>query len=66
MSIAFEGNIIRFKNKTRLESTGTSPVIWTLDFGLKMTQGYQLNHAQRLLKFFFDNVLLDHVGLNRV
>ena len=32
-----------------------------------MTQGYQLDHSnsisQRLLKHFFDNVLLEHVGL---
>ena len=63
--------------ESRLESTGTSPEIrnlnvgfWTLDFfyGLWMTQGYQLDHSlsQRLLKYFFDNVLLEHVGLIRV
>ena len=62
---------------TRLESTGTSPGIWTLDFGLwtldffyglRMNQGYQLDHSlsQRLFKDFFDNVLLEHVGLIRV
>ena len=54
---------------TRLESTGTSPGIcnldfglWILDFfyGLRMTQGYQLDHSisQRLLKHFFGNVIL--------
>ena len=50
--------------KTRLELTGTSPgilnlhfVLLSLDFfyGLRMTQGYQLDHSlsQRLLKLFF-------------
>ena len=36
--------------------------------GLRMTQGYQLDHSlsQRLLKHFFDNVLLQHVRLIRV
>ena len=42
----------------------------TLDFfyGLRMTQGYQLNHSisQRPLKHFFRNVLLEHVGLSCV
>ena len=41
--------------------------LWTLDFfyELRMTQGYQLDHSlsKRLLKHFFDNVLLEHVGL---
>ena len=41
--------------------------LWTLDFfyGLRMTQDYQLDHSlsQRLLNYFFDNVLLEHVGL---
>ena len=34
-------------------------------YGLRMTQGYQLDHSQsqRLLKHFFNNVLLEHVGL---
>ena len=34
-------------------------------YGMLMTQGYQLNHllSQRLLKHFFDNVLLEHVEL---
>ena len=36
--------------------------LWSLDFfyGLRMTKGYQLDHSlsQRLLKYFFDNVLL--------
>ena len=34
-------------------------------YGLRMTQGYQLDHSlsQRLLKHFFDNVLLEHVVL---
>mgnify|MGYP007048719944 CR=1 FL=1 len=56
---------------TRLESTGTSPGIWNLDFGLwtldffyglRMTQDYQqdLFLSQRLLKHFFDNVLHEH------
>ena len=60
--------------KPELDSRGTSPGIrnlgfglLTLDFfyGLRMTQGYQLDHSllQRLLKHFFDNVLLEHVGL---
>ena len=44
--------------------------LWTLDcfYGLRMTQGYQLDHSlsQRLLKHFFNNVLLEHVGLFRV
>ena len=44
--------------------------LWTLDFfyRLWMTQGYQLDHSlsQRLSKHFFDNVLLEHVGLIRV
>ena len=44
--------------------------LWTFNFfyGLRMTQGYQLDHSksQRLLKYFFDKVLLDHVGLIRV
>ena len=33
-----------------------------------MTQCYQLDHAlsERLLKHFFDNVFLEHVGLIRV
>ena len=33
-----------------------------------MTQGYQLDHSlsQRLFKHFFDNVLLEHVGLIHV
>ena len=63
-----------YKIKPELHSTGTSPDIWNWDLGLwtldffyvlRMTQGYQLNHSlsQRLLKHFFDNVLLDHVGL---
>ena len=63
-----------FKGLTRLESTGTSPGIWNLDFELwtldffyelRMTQGYQLDHSlsQRLVKHIFDNVLLKHVGL---
>ena len=32
---------------------------------LRMTQGYQLDHllSLRLLKHFFDNILLEHVGL---
>ena len=38
----------------------------TLDFlnEQRMTQCYQLDHSlsQRLLKHFFDNVLLEHVG----
>ena len=39
-----------------------------MDFGLRMTQGYQLDHSlsQRLLKHFFDNVLLEYVGLIHV
>ena len=39
-----------------------------MDFGLRMTQGYQLDHSlsQRLLKHFFDNVLLEHIGLVHV
>ena len=60
--------------KPELDSRGTSPGIRNLDFGLltldffyglRMTQGYQLDHSllQRLLKHFFDNVLLEHVGL---
>ena len=33
-----------------------------------MTQGYQPDHSvsQRLLKHFFENVFLDHVGLIHV
>ena len=65
------------KKETRLESTGTSPGIWNLDFDLwtldffyelRMTQGYQLDHSlsQRLLKHFFDNVLFKNVGLIHV
>ena len=65
------------KEISRLETTVTSPGIWTLDFlswtldffyGLRMTQCYQLDHSlsQRLLKNFFDNVLIEHVGLIRV
>ena len=60
--------------KPELDSRGTSQGIRNLDFGLltldffyglRMTQGYQLDHSllQRLLKHFFDNVLLEHVGL---
>ena len=45
-----------------------------MDFGLLLwtkddsTQGYQLDHSLsfRLLKHFFDDVLLEHVGLIRV
>ena len=33
-----------------------------MDLAVRMTQGYQ----QRLLKHFYDNVLLKHVGLIRV
>ena len=44
--------------------------LWTLDFfyGLRMTQGYQLDHSisQRLLKHFFDNVFVEHVGFIRI
>ena len=45
--------------------------LWTLNFfyGLRMTSGfYQQDHSlsQRLLKHFFDNVLLEHVGLIHV
>ena len=65
------------KQNTRLESTGTSPGIWNLDFELwtldffyelRMTQGYQLDHSlsQRLLKHLFDNVLFENVGLIHV
>ena len=43
---------------------------WTLDFfyGLGLTQGYQLDPSLslRLLKPFFDNVLLEHGGLSHV
>ena len=38
-------------------------------YGLKMTKGCQLNHSlslSRLLKPFFDNVLLEHDGLPHV
>ena len=60
-----------------LDSTGTSPEIpnmdfglWTFDFfyGLGMNQDYQLDHSLSLrhLKPFFDNVLLDHCGLPHV
>ena len=33
-----------------------------------MTEGYHLGHSisQRLLKYFFDNVLFEHVGLIHV
>ena len=33
-------------------------------YWLRMTQGYHLDHSlsQRLLKHFFDNILLEHVG----
>ena len=42
--------------------------LWFMDFALWMTQGYQLDHSlsQRLLTNFFDNVLLEHIGLIRV
>ena len=58
-----------FQFQTRLEST-LDFGLWTLDFfyRLRMTQGYQLGHSlsQRLLKHFFDNVLLEHVELHWV
>ena len=55
MDMLFPGEkfFMRINVITRLESTGTSPGIWTLDFGLwtldffyelRMTQGYQLDH----------------------
>ena len=67
----------KYDDRTRLESTGTSPGIWNLDcnlwtldffYELRMTQPGLPTHSlsQRLLKHFFDNVLLEHVGLIRL
>ena len=47
-------NIHSFNKETRLESTGTSPEIWNLDFDLWT------------LDFFYDNVLFESVGLIHV
>ena len=37
-------------------------------YGLRMTQGYQLDHSlsQRLLKHLFDNFLLEHVNVGLI
>ena len=60
---------------TRLESTGTIPGIWTLvfmEFGLLLwtedDSGLPTGPLTitKTLKTFFDNVLLEHVGLIRV
>ena len=29
---------------------------WFMDFGLRMTQGYRLDHSKTLLKHFFDSL----------
>ena len=51
--------IVMFRENTRLESTGTSPGIWNLDFvlwtvdffhGLRMTQDYQLDISRPIIK----------------
>ena len=59
-------NAVRIMKKPDSSRQGLDFGLWTLDFfyGLRMTQGYQLDHSlpQRLLKHFFDNVLLEHVG----
>ena len=41
---------------------------WSFFYRLEMTQNYHLDHllSLRLLKSFFDNVLLEHVGLPHV
>ena len=58
--------------RTRLESTGTIPGVWNLDFGLLLwtedDSGLPTGPLTftKTLKTFFYNVLLEHVGLIRV